>query len=311
MDRACTGALFATDTPHRGHDEGVDAVAVEAVLSVCTDQDRAREALRAALVDADPRFSIDVVVENVAPGTKAVTAHIKDDAGIVVSTRTLRDRTTGTCLALVSAIGAWAQMVFDDVARREPEVASPSPVPAPVRFAVMPVNRDEPEHPRTPVRTYEVGTTLFLRNGLASTGGVFGVSPFVTVGFSDIWIIRPAFVVGTSTSKVPPDASRNANVTVAGGRLDFCRRFPGNYLDHRGIEFDACAGGDLLWAKSEVSSTLRSSVGPSAVLRGELGSNFGLELRGMLGANLARTGLGPDAPFFVASAEVGGSVRFQ
>src|SRR5262245_26479189 len=36
---------------------------------------------------------------------------------------------------------------------------------------------------RSEHRTYEIGTMLILRNGVASTGGIFGASPFVTMTF--------------------------------------------------------------------------------------------------------------------------------
>ena len=161
-------------------------------------------------------------------------------------------------------------------------------------------------------RTFEVGTLLFLRNGAAATGGMFGVSPFVTVSFAERWVVRPSVMYGTSTSRVPPDQSNSENLFSLGGRLDICRRMPGNYIDHRGIEFDACMGGDAARVWSARESVIRGSVGPSAVLRGEIGHNFGLEIRTMLGVNLSRTAVaGQELPPFVAAAELGGSVRFR
>jgi hypothetical protein len=152
---------------------------------------------------------------------------------------------------------------------------------------------------------------LLLRNGVASSGGVFGASPFMTVAFTEYWVLRPSLALGTSTSPIEPDLSRRANLTYFGGRIDFCRRVPGNYIDRRGIELDLCAGGEGGYTTSSINDVARASLGPSAVLRGELGANFGLETRMVVGANLLRGGLGEDAPFFTAAGEVGASVRFQ
>ena len=152
---------------------------------------------------------------------------------------------------------------------------------------------------------------LFLRNGAAASGGMFGISPFVTVAFAEEWVVRPSLAYGTSTSRVPPDQSNSENFHLFGGRLDVCRRIPGNYIDHRGIELDACVGSDMAEAWSNTKSVFRASAGPSAVLRGELGQNFGLEIRTMVGVNLARGGLDQELPPFIAAAELGGSVRFQ
>jgi hypothetical protein len=164
-----------------------------------------------------------------------------------------------------------------------------------------------------PGRTYEIGTMLFLRNGAAATGGIFGVAPFATMTFAERWVVRPSVGIGTSTSRVPPDQANNENLRSFGGRLDLCRRMPGNYIDHRGIEFDACAGGDTTYVWSDLKEAVRASIGPSAILRGEIGQNFGLEIRSMLGVNLARDGrgMGADLPPFVVALELGASVRFR
>jgi hypothetical protein len=324
----------------------VDAVPVESVIQAsadCSDRARAEAALAAALskaraprraTSAAPRaWQVELRVSTVAPGMKVADARIIDDIGTPVAERSVSDKTAGSCVALAQAVSAWAQIVLDDELARAHDEAqrrddleqqkrdvlpetqpihvvdgSKSPAGAPPR-----PEEDGPTASETDPekRTYEIGTMLILRNGVASTGGIFGASPYVTVAFSQTWVLRPSLLLGTSTSRVPPDQSRSANLTFLGGRFDFCRRMPGNYIDHRGIEVDACAGGDMAYVGSELQQALRASLGPSAVVRGELGQKVGLEIRGMLGANLLRGGFGPDAPFFVASAELGGSVRFR
>jgi hypothetical protein len=320
----------------------VDAVAIETVLEVnadCADRARAEAVLAAALAaargprrsnDASARWHLNMQVAAAAPGIKSADAEIRDDMGRLVANRSVSDKTAGSCIALARAVGAWAQIVLDDelvraheAVRDEASRAGSEARAAPERadtvksdegWLIQPAHRQvdasasEALDARAPV---EIGTTLFLRNGVAATGGIFGASPFVTVGVSRAIVLRPSLMFGTSTSRVPPDQSKSANVTALGARLDVCRRLPGNYIDRRGIELDACAGADAAYVASELQSAVRASVGPSAILRGELGANFGLEIRGMLGANLLRTGLGDDAPFFVAAAELGGSVRFR
>jgi hypothetical protein len=318
----------------------VDAVAIDVVLAAssdCSDRERAEALLTSSLAPArgprrstntDARWRLSMSVTTAAPGIKSADAQIQDDSGRVVAERTVSDRTTGTCVALVRAVGAWAQIVLDDelvrehedAERHEREAALPPPESRPIRTTHVPISPDAdagsltpPERSAPEGRTYEVGTMLFLRNGAAATGGMFGVAPFVTVAFAETWVVRPSFMYGTSTARVPPDQSDSENLSSLGGRLDVCRRMPGNYLDHRGIEFDACMGGDAASVWSDRDSTVRASLGPSAVLRGELGHGFGLEIRSMVGVNLTRARFmgGEELPPFVAAAELGASVRFR
>lgn len=311
----------------------VDLVAVEAVLdarSECSDRERAGAVLAAALAAAraparaangpnGARWTAAVHVVATSPQTRAASARITDDAGTLVAERTVTDRTRGSCLALAQAVGAWAELVLDDeVARTKAPPAAPAPAPSAlpsVSSAGSEVSAADadlvagPEQPSVPTR--EVGTMLFLRNGAATNGGIFGVSPFVTVGVTPHWLLRPSGLFGTSTSRVPPDQSQSENVTLVGGRLDLCRRLHGNYIDRRALEVDLCAGGDVGYVWSSFQSAVRASAGPSAIVRGQIGSNVALEIRGMAGANLVRAGLGPDAPPYVIAAELGGSVRFR
>ena len=322
----------------------VDAVVVDTVVeaqSDCSDRARAEALLSASLAasrgprrsnDPDARWKLTMGVASVAPGIRAADARIQDDSGRIVAERTVSDRSIGSCVALARAVGAWAQIVLDDELVREHEEAEqrdreaaqlPPPESRPIKVtaragAAQPVDADEEPGSGGARRvssehTFEVGTSLFLRNGAAATGGMFGVSPFVTVSFTDKWVVRPSLMYGTSTSRVPPDASNSENLSMLGGRLDVCRRMPGNYIDQRGIELDACMGGDAARVWSDRDSTARGSIGPSAVLRGELGHNFGLEIRSMVGVNLSRAPFmsEEELPPFVAAAELGASVRFR
>lgn len=313
---------------------GVDAVPIEVVIDAaadCSDRERAASALAASLAAArGPRRSprrtwwlLQVQVTGAGAGVKAADARIWDDAGHLVAERSVSDKTNGSCSALVRAVSAWTQIVLDDeMVRGQQEPGAPPPAPAPTTPVQAPASSSSSGMSSTDGvikapsssesgHTVEVGTTMMLRNGVAARGGLFGASPFVTVSFSKTWILRPSAIIGTSTSRVPPDETKQSTVSGVGGRLDFCKRVPGNYIDRRGIELDVCAGGDLLYVWSDLVNAMRSSVGPSAVLRGEVTSNLALEIRGMVGANLARGDLGADASFVVGSGELGASVRFE
>jgi len=299
---------------------GVDVVPVDTVLeasAACADRARAEAALSASLAGmraprrADGHWRLLVQVSTVSPGVKSAEAQMRDDRGRLVAERVVRDKTT-SCVAIARAIGAWAQVVLDEeLARTEPEAPPPPPVvdEAPIVAPPSPRPSDADLEPRgaPATRTVELGTMLFLRNGAASTGGIFGVSPFLAYGRAT-WVLRVAAAVGTSTARVPPDASRSENLTYAGGRVDLCKRLPGNYIDRKGIEVDVCAGTDAAWVWSPLEARARWSAGPAAVIRGELGESVGLEVRTMVGANLLRSG---GAGAVVVSGELGGSVRFR
>ena len=127
---------------------------------------------------------------------------------------------------------------------------------------------------------------------MTSTGGISGLSPFVAVEVANAWVLRPSLAFGRSTQGTRPPIMNHV-----GGRADFCRRIPGNYIERRGIEADLCAGveGGVVTTQTGPSArganAGRLGVGPSATLRGELGWGVALEVRGLLGANLLRSPL--------------------
>jgi hypothetical protein len=159
-----------------------------------------------------------------------------------------------------------------------------------------------------------------MRNGMTSTGGFGGLSPFVTIEVSSGWVLRPSLAVGRATSRLPISATATETSAMShfGARADFCRRIPGNYIERRGIEADLCAGVELGGITSDRgssfgggSSAARLGMGPSANLRGELGGGLALEVRGLFGVNYLNAPLQSEAPppLVFASAELGVSVR--
>ena len=295
--------------------------------------------LRGARPTSPPSVShwtVTMRVDAARPGT-SVEAVIVDDAGTIVAQRTLTNSSARACVPLARAVGAWASLVLDAEMDRAKDDDGSLPTPQasatnagnapgvtsspegsafqvgsarPVRDGVSPPVDGEPGG-RNP-RAFEIGTMVYLRNGVLASGGVSGLSPFVAIEFANAWIVRPSLAVGRSTQGAP------TVINHVGGRADICRRIPGNYVERRGIEADFCAGmeGGVVTTQTGPSargaSAGRLGIGPSATLRGELGWGVALEARGLLGANLLLSPLLSDdgqPPLLFAAAELGLSVR--
>ena len=251
-----------------------------------------------------------------ASGGRSVDASILDDGGTVVAERTLSDRGVGGCLPLARAVGAWASLVLDAELNRatddggEGGALLPTPTLTTTTTSASSVSPaqspDVGERGDAVIPKHiELGTMVYIRNGLTTTGGMTGLSPFVTVEVAPSWVLRPALYFGRSTDSLSGDSPA---VSQLGARVDFCRRLPGNYVDRRGIEADLCAGleGGVVTTGQRVG---RLGTGPSLNLRGELGAGVALELRGLVGVNLLPFADADAMPLVFASAELGVSVR--
>lgn len=332
--------------------DGVEPVAVDVVMeapasSYCSDADRARAALEEALVaaraprhtkkgpsaPADARWSISLGVSAQASATtgKTVDAVIVDDTGAVVARRTIADRAARTCLPLAKAVGAWASLVLDaelarakdddDLKSLAPQASSDAGTGShgPREREVRDAGVIGEGAPRSRPPSIELGSMGYIRNGVSSTGGVGGLSAFVTIEVSPGWILRPTLAFGRSTTRVPVTATEFAALSHVGSRVDFCRRIPGNYIERRGIELDLCAGLDGGVVTSDAISGNRSGTaprlgfGPAANLRGELGAGIALEVRSLVGANFLTMPIFEEArtPLVFAAAELGVSMRLQ
>jgi hypothetical protein len=280
------------------------------------------------------------------PAGKAAVATISDDAGAVVAERTISDPSARSCAALARAAGAWAALVLDDeLARahaserdgagerdaRDPVGNGGSAVGSASSSRATPTGSAPWPRPRAsaPVGeddggvlgrtgdarsgTIEAGVMVFVRDGLTSTTGGAGVAPFASFEIAEAWFLRPSFAIGGSTS---PVAVGRTTTTIVhyGGRLDLCRRIPGNYVERRGLELDACASGEVAAVSGAgVEARVRPSAGPAGILRGRVGEATSFELRAVTGANFDRTPLHTEgkAPMLYAIVEVGMSMRFR
>lgn len=274
----------------------------------------------------------------------SVEAIIVDDAGTIVAQRTLTDRSARSCTPLARAVGAWASLVLDaELARAKDDdgpgsssysassLAAPSDSGPIVRLAGPAVRNDTIDAlgrdalASAPRPTIEIGTMMYLRNGLTPTGGFAGVSPFLTVEVTSGWVLRPSLAFGRSTSAIPVGGGRPStkeapdttpDMSHIGARADFCRRIPGNYIERRGIEADLCAGveGGIIMSDTPLAGDRtvgRLGMGPAVNLRGELALGLALEIRGLAGANIVDSSVyqeGPP-PLVFAAAELGLSVR--
>ena len=93
------------------------------------------------------------------------------------------------------------------------------------------------------------------------------------------------------------------------GRIDACLRVPGNYVEHRGLLLDTCAGTELAGlyhvpasvggAPGPATTDAIFAISPTIGLRGDLASDLAVEVRGLADFNIAphwrhdRIALGP------------------
>jgi hypothetical protein len=137
-----------------------------------------------------------------------------------------------------------------------------------------------------PAHAVDVGIASFFRSGVAS-GGVVGLSPFVTDELGREVFLRMAAAIGQPTES-------GLHMTWVAGRLDTCSETLGNYAPGSGIRLDLCGGASVgaafigTSAASPPQSVPLIDVGPSVDLRAEIGPHAALLLRGAFGIAIAR-----------------------
>lgn len=278
----------------------------------CTDSGHAEEALRRSLGaprEATAGWMVSLKIERRGARAMRATGAIADSRGSPVASRLLFG-TGPDCAALAQAMGVWASLVLDAEAHRphtaaaetqppSSPVATPSPAeagapaadspavpwPAPERAEPPPPEHDWYLHHEDSPRALEVGVAGFLMTGTGG-GAMAGPSPFLYIEAGHGIFLRPSLAFGQTVTSLPPGDVRG---TWVGSRLDACLRLPGLYSSRTGLQLDMCAGGDVGATFIDSGQSFPFvSLGPSVDLRGDLGSNLAVALRGVVGLNLVR-----------------------
>jgi hypothetical protein len=311
----------------------------------CTDTARAEELLRSTLAPSRaPRASwrVELRVVRDAHGVHA-EGEITDEHGAPVAHRVIDGaaRALVECSPFARAVGVWASLVLDaerekaknaEIAEGAKEAPPPAPpaAPEPVAPWPAPAAHEKPSPEAFTLlahddagRTLELGAGTFLAGG-TGTGVLAGPELFAVIEMGRALYLRPTLAFGRTLETLKPTSDVYGTWGIA--RFDACVRVPGLYMDRRGIQLDLCGGSDigfLHFDQSEATATSGTvasqsartipffAIGPSLGLRGELGGDLAVEVRGVAGLNIIREtfedptfGLRADPPLFGARAEV-------
>jgi hypothetical protein len=156
------------------------------------------------------------------------------------------------------------------------------PAPMPAAERPSPESQTFLSHPDR--HDVELGANGFLMS-TQTFGPVAGGGATVVVEVNGGWFLRPGLLAGGTIGQ------SGIAGTLLSTHMAACKRVPGNYLQHRGIQADFCLDSDvgmlLPAAASRVSPFV--TLGPSVGLRGELGNALSVELRGVGGWAFAQT----------------------
>jgi hypothetical protein len=195
--------------------------------------------------------------------------------------------------------------------------------PSPEQFAIL---RHAPDQ-----RSVEVGVSSFIMGGTGA-GALAGPALYGVIEVGDGIFLRPTLAFGRTLTELKPAGDVYGTWGIT--RFDTCLRIPGFYRDRRGMQLDTCAGADVGFLHFDQSSTNVVSAdaapraaartipflafGPSLGLRGELGSDLAVELRGVIGLNVIREsfqdpafGSRVDPPLIGGRVELGLSWRVR
>jgi hypothetical protein len=283
-------------------------------------------------------------------------AEITDENEGPVAHRTFK-HPAHECAPLARAVGVWASLVLDAeldrAAEREREkkraklqqaknVADPDTTPD-VSLWPPPIDNESPPPEHYPFlkhsakeRTIELGASAFLMDGVGS-GAIAGPQAYTVLEATPGLFLRFSLSLGRTVEPLRP--SHTVYGTWGATRADACARMPGLYRDRGGLQLDLCGGMDLgfLYFDGEAPSkeTLARhagekiydtrnprtipylGVGPSLGLRGELGNDLAVLIRGVLDLNVIRqdyvdtAGMRVELPLFTMRGEVGVSWRVR
>ena len=302
-----------TDRRETGHDRGVEAppaVVVDA-HDVCPDLDRAQDALRAALGSSvAPRAGWRLRVFDERRGSHyIVTANLDDAQGNGVAHRVIDSTAADRCDGIISALGVWAALVLDAEAAKARERAKTAPEKTTTSVAATSAHPEDSPENRAPVvraapaqpaeadagapaqrSTIEIGASGTLQNSPLTTpdsGALVGGDLFALLEIARSFFLRPSIAAAMTVGAGPS--------SYFWTRLDACLRVPGNYVDHRGLLLETCAGTEVGAFDHDEGTSAHGtdaifSVGPTIGLRGDLASDLSVEVRGLAGFNVAHTG---------------------
>jgi hypothetical protein len=274
---------------------------------VCTDGDRAGDALRSELASArapTAGWSVTARVEREGPSRLRARGDIADATGATIAHRELEG--TSECAGLARAMGVWASLVLDAEVQRAqaaPGESVPSMGAGPPGSAIPTVisgwpapaapDPPSPEHDwylhHEEGRTLELGAGVFLMSGTGG-GALAGPVAFVVIEAGHGVFLRPSLAFGQAITSLPPSDVKSA--MWGAGRFDACLRVPGLYARRHGMQLDMCGGADggMTHIDASGGSDLPFlAFGPSLDLRGELGGRFSAVLRLVAGIEVIRS----------------------
>lgn len=296
------------------------AVVVDA-HDVCENLEQAQESLRHALGGSNaPEAGWRLRVFDERRGTHIfVTANLDDAQGNAVAHRVIDATSADRCDGVISALGVWAGLVLDaEVAKAKAHPKPPAAKTNPAANAgatadgstngnadanatgtarplIQPTGEVNPDAgaPQPHKPTLEIGGSATLQNSplTLTDSALVGGGVFMLIEIVRGFFIRPAVMGATSIG---------ASAAYIGGRADACLRVPGNYVEHRGLLLETCAGTEVA-AFDHPTATVGGTPGPNATdaifsigptigLRGDLASDLSVEVRGLAGFNIAHTG---------------------
>jgi hypothetical protein len=298
-----TPSLSSDGIAGSGHDQVVEvppAVVVDA-HDVCPNLEQAQDALRETLGNSvAPQEGWRLRVFDERRGTHViVTANLDDAQGNAVAHREIDATSSDRCAGVISALGVWAALVLDaevTKAKAHPPTNPSTPPGGDKLIAIVAHDAVVADAgvPQPHGRTLEIGASGTLMSSPLETSGTtdaalvgVGGDIFMLVELARSFFVRPSLAAAALVGGSTP-------ATYYATRVDACLRIPGNYVEHRGLLLDACAGTELgaLDHGSGATHTTDAvfSLGPTIGLRGELASDLSVEVRGLAGFNVAHTG---------------------
>jgi hypothetical protein len=289
------------------------AVVVDA-HDVCSNLEQAQDSLKAALGSSvAPESGWRLRVFDERQGTHiVVTANLDDAQGNAIAHRVIETTASDRCDGVISALGIWAGLVLDaEVAKAKARpkvlVASNASTAAGANAnnsatasnatsdaARLPEISPDATLPQQHKRVVEIGGSASLQNSPLTLydAALVGGDVFALVEIVHSFFLRPSFGGAASIGGGP--------AAYFDGRIDACLRVPGNYVEHRGLLLDMCAGTELAGLYHQPASVGGApapsitdtifAISPTIGLRGDLASDLSIEVRGLANFNVAHTG---------------------